>query len=567
MGIFDFFRKKKTQQTETYIVSEQSSQYRVIKSDLPQKESVLIIDKEIEIVSSKEPIIGDNQYGAEDEDLEDYNPKMSLHDYRFPLIELLKDEPDEQDFDEIEEIKAKITSILQINNVEIVSSRATAGYVNTFIEIVPRSGFRISHIKQLKTDLAFGLLVPNLSVEPVMDKGVIGIIVPNRNFKILPIQTLIASRSFIESDFELPLIIGRTMYTKNFIVDLVKLPHILIAGATGQGKSVLMNILITSLLYKKHPAELKFVLIDTHMLEFNLYSRIENHYLAKLPDAERAIIFDVYKVEQVLKSLCREMDNRYELLLKSGTKNIRDYNEKFKKRKLNPFSGHRFLPYIVVVIDEYYDLKLTSGDEVESTLIRLTRKAHNVGIHVILSTQRPTKDIITGNLKANFPVKIAFKVASSLESRIILDKNGAEDLTGCGDILYCEGMNTSRIQVPYINIEEVDGISSFIGNQQGFQMAYELPENIAFSNTDDIDLNDRDPLFDEAARLIVVHQQGSTSLIQRKFSIGYNRAGRLMDQLEAAGIVGPTKGAQARDVLIADENSLEQKLNTLAPLP
>lgn len=565
MGIFDFFRKKKTEQTETAIASEHVVEDMALENGLSQEEPALIIDNEVEIIPPAELIIDENQLEINDEDLEHYDPTMDLRDYQFPFIELLKVyEVNDQYSDEIDNIKAKIISILQINNIEINSIRANTGYVNTLYEIVPKAGFRISQIKQLKADLAFGLLVSNLSVEPLMDKGVIGIIVPNRNFRILPFQALIASRSFMESDFELPLIIGRTMYIKDFIVDLTKLPHILIAGATGQGKSVLMNIMITSLLYKKHPAELKFVLIDTHILEFNLYSRIEKHYLSKLPDAERAVISDAYKAGQVLKSLCREMDNRYELLLKSGTKNIRDYNDKFKKRILNPLSGHRFLPYIVVVIDEFYDLKLTTGDGIESTLIQLTRKAHNVGIHVILSTQRPSKDIITGNLKANFPVKIAFKVVGSLESRIILDKNGAEDLAGCGDILYCERMNTSRIQVPYISTEEVEGISSFIGNQQGYQMAYELPEDITFSNTYDIgniDLNDRDPLFDEAARLIVIHQQGSTSLVQRKFSIGYSRAGRLMDQLEAAGIVGPTKGDQARDVLIADENSLERKLN------
>lgn len=567
MGIFDFFKKKKTEQTETSITNGQTEQSDFFENDLSQEDSILVTEDEDEIIVPEEIVTSEIQQEIEYEDLEDYDPRMDLHDYRLPLVELLNVyESNEQDSGEIEEIKAKIISILQINNIDIVSIMANIGYVNTLYEIVPKAGFRISQIKQLKDDLAFGLLVPNISVEPMMDKGVIGIIIPNRNFKILPIQTLIASRNFIESDFELPLILGRTMHTKNFIVDLTKLPHILIAGATGQGKSVLMNIMIASLLYKKHPAELKFILIDPHILEFNLYSRIEKHFLAKLPDVERAVISDVYKAEQSLKALCREMDSRYELLLKSDTKNIRDYNNKFKKRLLNPLSGHRFLPYIVVIIDEYFDLKISTGEIIESTLIRLTRKAHNVGIHIILSTQRPTKDVITGNLKANFPVKIAFKVASSLESRIILDRNGAEELTGCGDILYSEGMNTSRLQIPFISTEEVEGISSFIGNQQGYLMAYELPEDIDSLNNysiGNIDLNDRDPLFDEAARLIVIHQQGSTSLVQRKFSIGYSRAGRLMDQLEAAGIVGPTRGAQARDVLITDEYSLEQKLNML----
>ncbi len=439
------------------------------------------------------------------------------------------------------------------------------GYVNTLYEIIPKAGFRISKIKQLKTDLAFALLVPQLSIEPITERGAIEIIVPNKDFQTLPLQTIIASRSFQESGFELPIILGRTMKVQNFIVDLAIQPHILIAGATGQGKSVLLNNLIISLLYKKHPAELKFVLIDTHIIEFNLYSRIEKHYLAKLPDSEKSVISDIYKVVQTLQSLCEEMDDRYELISKSRTKNIREYNQKFKTRKLNPLQGYRFLPYIVVVIDEYSDLIMCSGKETESSFIQLTRKGHVAGIHIILATQRPTKNIITGDLKANFPVQVAFKVSGSLESRIIINKNGAEDLSGKGDALYCNGMEIIRIQVPYISTEEVEAITSFIGNQQGYTYAFELPENIGFSDRysiGSVDLGDKDPLFDEAARLIVVHQQGSTSLVQRKFSIGYNRAGRLMDQLEAAGIVGSTQGSRPRDVLIADEYSLERKLNS-----
>ncbi|MFC4677076.1 FtsK/SpoIIIE domain-containing protein, partial [Dysgonomonas termitidis] len=339
-----------------------------------------------------------------------------------------------------------------------------------------------------------------------------------------------------------------------------------IAGATGQGKSVLLNNMIISLLYKKHPAELKFVLIDTHIIEFNLYSQIEKHYLTKLPDSEKAIVSETYKVVRTLQSLCKEMDDRYELISKSGTKNIREYNQRFKIRRLNPLQGHRFLPYIVVVIDEYSDLAMISGKETESSLIQLTGKGHIAGIHIILATQRPTKNIITGDLKANFPVQIAFKVSDSLESRIIIDKNGAEDLSGRGDALYCNEMNTTRIQVPYVSTEEIREIVCFIADQQGYSHAYELPEYISSSDNyslGSIDLNERDPLFEEAARLIVVHQQGSTSLIQRKFVIGYNRAGRLMDQLEVAGVVGPTQGSKPRDVLIIDEYSLEQKISSL----
>lgn len=569
MGIFSFFRKKKTKQTSIILTSEVEQAERLSNVGQVGEENVSIEENVIEIIMPiEDSIIGEEELQSETyEELDDYDPTKDLSNYYFPSIGLLKTyELRNTNREEIEETKIKIISILQTNNIEIISIQANIGYVNTLYEIVPKAGFRISKIKQLITDLAFALLVPQLSVEPIMERGIIGIIVPNKNFLILPLQALIASRGFQESDFVLPLALGRTMKVENFIVDLTTQPHILIGGATGQGKSVLLNNMILSLLYKRHPAELKFVLVDTHIVEFNLYSRIEKHYLAKLPSTERAIISDIYKAEQTLRSVCKEMDDRYDLLLKSGTKNISDYNQKFKKRRLNPLQGHRFLPYIVVIIDEYSDLAMTSGKETESSLIQLTRKAHIVGIHIILATQRPTKNIITGDLKANFPVRIAFKVSSSLESRIITDKNGAEELSGRGDALYCDGMNVMRIQVPYVSTEEIEGIAAFIGNQQGYRSAYELPEYIGFNdnyNIGNIDLSDKDPLFDEAARLIVVHQQGSTSLIQRKFSIGYNRAGRLMDQLEVAGIVGPAEGSKPRDVLISDEYSLEQKLNSI----
>lgn len=565
MGIFSFFRKKKTEQILSKSNLENSGE--INKSEFIQEEIIPAPNNEFEITIPKEikeieEVIQEEIY----EDLEEYDPKKDLSHYHYPSIDILKaDEPISENTEEVEQMKDKIISILEINNIEIVSINSNIGYVNTLFEIVPKAGFRIAKIKQLKTDLAFVLLVPQLTVEPIMERGVIGIIIPNRSFKILPLQAMINSSNYKETEFELPIIIGRTMKAQNFIIDLITQPHILIAGATGQGKSVLLNNMIISLLYKKHPAELKLILIDTHILEFNPYSPIEKHFLCKLPDTERPIVSDIYKIGETLKGLCQEMDDRYELLSKSNTKNIRDYNEKFKKRRLNPLKGHHFLPYIIVVIDEYSDLAMSSEKEAESSLIQLTRKAHIVGIHIILATQRPTKDIVTGDLKTNFPVRIAFKVSSSLESRIILDKNGAEELSGRGDAIYCEGLNTTRIQVPYVSTEEVEGIVSFIGSQQGYSFAYELPEYIGFSdyNIGNIGLNDRDPLFDEAARLIVIHQQGSTSLIQRKFSIGYNRAGRLMDQLEAAGIVGPTQGSIARDVLIPNEYNLERKLSLL----
>ena len=565
MGIFSFFRKKKTEQILSKSNIDDSGE--INKQEFIQEEIIPAPNNEFEITIPKEikeieEVIQEEIY----EDLEEYDPKKDLSHYHYPSVDILKaDEPIDENTEEVEQMEDKIISILEINNIEIISITSNIGYVNTLFEIVPKAGFRIAKIKQLKTDLAFALLVPQLTVEPIMERGVIGIIIPNKSFKILPLQAMINSSNYKETEFELPLIIGRTMKAQNFIIDLITQPHILIAGATGQGKSVLLNNMIISLLYKKHPAELKLILIDTHILEFNPYSPIEKHFLCKLPDTERPIVSDIYKIGETLKGLCQEMDDRYELLSKSNTKNIRDYNEKFKKRRLNPLKGHHFLPYIIVIIDEYSDLAMSFGKETESSLVQLTRKAHIVGIHIILATQRPTKDIVTGDLKTNFPVRIAFKVSGSLESRIILDRNGAEELSGRGDAIYCEGLNATRIQVPYVSTEEVEGIVSFIGSQQGYSFAYELPEYVGHSdyNIGNIDLNDRDPLFDEAARLIVIHQQGSTSLIQRKFSIGYNRAGRLMDQLEAAGIVGPTQGSSARDVLITNEYNLERKLSLL----
>lgn len=562
MGIFFFFSKKKSVETIPQPVTkpDETKDLEPIPEEIIPDIDVLEIVVPVGLGNSEEEVQQDNY-----EELDDYDPTNDLSDYYYPSADLLKIyEPIKTDIEEAEEIKEKIVSLLQVYNIQIVSISVNIGYVNTLYEITPKAGIRISKIKQLKTDLAFALLVPQLSIEPIMEKGTIGIIIPNKNFQILPLQTMIASLDFQESDFALPIILGRTMKVQNFIVDLAIQPHILIAGATGQGKSVLLNDMIVSLLYKKHPAELKFILIDTHVLEFNIYSGIEKHFLAKFPDLEKAIISNVHKAEQTLKALCKEMGDRYDLLSKGITKNIRDYNEKFKKRILNPIKGHRFLPYIVVVIDEYSDLAMSFEKEAEYSLIQLTRKGHVVGIHIILATQRPTKNIITGDLKANFPVQIAFKVSDSLESRIIIDRNGAESLSGRGDALYCYGMNTTRIQVPYISTEEICEIVSFIGTQKGYIHAYELPGYIGFSdyNIGNIDLNDRDPLFEEAARLIVIHQQGSTSLIQRKFTIGYNRAGRLMDQLEAAGIVGPTQGSKPRDVQVADEYHLEKILSS-----
>lgn len=566
MGLFSFFKKRQAD-VDVPVIKTTSDNTTIQNEIEPVLEEIEpIINDEPDIVEPVE-IIEDIPQTIAYEELEDYDPTKDLANYCIPPVDLLKLYGCISiDSEQINIDKGKIINILKLNNIDVSFIKATIGYVNILFEIKPEVGFRISQIKRLKDDLAFALLTPKLSIEPIVERGTIGIVVPNKEFHILPLSPIIASKDFKESDFELPLIIGRTINTDNFIVDLTKQPHILIAGATGQGKSVLLNVMITSLLYKKHPAELKLILIDTHILEFNLYSSIEKHYLAKIPDSKKAVISDISRVVKTFQSVCKEMDDRYELLLLANTRSLQDYNKKFKERRLSPLNGHRYLPYIVIVIDEYFDLIMSAGIEIEQPLIRLTRKAHTVGIHIILATQRPTKNIITGDLKSNFPVRIAFNVASPIESRIIIDKNGAEDLPGKGAALYCDGINTTRIQVPYIDTEEIDAVAKFIGDQQGYLSAFELPEYTSYfvdNQMEIVDLNDKDSLFEEAARLIVIHQQGSISLIQRKFSIGYNRAGRLMDQLEVAGIVGATQGSAARDVLIASEYSLEQKLNLL----
>jgi S-DNA-T family DNA segregation ATPase FtsK/SpoIIIE len=398
-------------------------------------------------------------------------------------------------------------------------------------------------------------------------KGTIGIEVPNKDPQIVSMQSVIASKRFQECNYDLPVALGKTITNEIFMFDLCKMPHLLVAGATGQGKSVGLNAIITSLLYKKHPAEMKMVLVDPKMVEFNIYSTIEKHYLAKLPDAEKAIITDVSKVTQTLNSLTKEMDDRYELLMEAHVRTIKEYNEKFKKRKLNPLKGHRFLPYIVVIIDEFGDLIMTAGKEIEMPIARIAQKARAVGIHMVIATQRPTTNIITGTIKANFPARMAFRVTSQIDSRTILDMSGANQLIGRGDLLFSQGSDLVRIQCAFVDTPEVEGIAQYIGNQRGYSEAFRLPEYIGDGGDSklggEVDLGDKDPLFDEAARLIVVHQQGSTSLIQRKFSIGYNRAGRLMDQLEAAGIVGAAQGSKAREVLIGDEYHLEQMLSQM----
>ncbi|MDR1090121.1 MAG: DNA translocase FtsK [Prevotella sp.] len=505
----------------------------------------------------------------EGEEMEEYDPTKDLSNFHFPSTDLLKvyDTAGKGvNMDEQNANKSKIITTLQNYGIEITSIKATVGPTITLYEIIPKAGVRISKIRNLEDDIALSLSALGIRIiAPMPGKGTIGIEVPNKDSQIVSMQSVIASRKFQECAFDLPVALGKTITNEIFMFDLCKMPHLLVAGATGQGKSVGLNAIITSLLYKKHPAEMKMVLVDPKMVEFNIYSRIEKHYLAKLPDAEKAIITDVTKVTQTLNSLTKEMDDRYELLMNAGVRNIKEYNGKFRKRRLNPLKGHRFLPYLVIIIDEFGDLIMTAGKEIEMPIARIAQKARAVGMHMVIATQRPTTNIITGTIKANFPARMAFRVTSQIDSRTILDMSGANQLIGRGDMLFSQGSDLVRIQCAFVDTPEVEEISRYIGEQQGYSQAFELPEYVGEGSEEkigNIDLNDRDPLFDEAARLIVVHQQGSTSLIQRKFSIGYNRAGRLMDQLEVAGIVGPTQGSKPRDVLVQDEYSLEQKLNS-----
>lgn len=499
-----------------------------------------------------------------------YDPRLDLSKYKFPEVTLLKkyDQSDRQvDMAEQHDNQKRIKKTLEDFGINIASIKATVGPTITLYEVVPDKGVRISKIRNLEDDIALSLAALGIRIiAPMPGKGTIGIEVPNKNPQIVSMESVVASRKFVESKYELPIVLGRTITNEVFMFDLTKTPHLLVAGATGQGKSVGLNAIITSLLYKKHPAELKFVLVDPKMVEFNIYEEIERHYLAKLPDMDNAIITDYNVVIDTLKSLCKEMDDRYDLLMKAHVRNISEYNAKFISRQLNPEKGHKYMPYIVVIIDEFGDLIMTAGKEIEMPIARIAQKARAVGIHMIIATQRPSTNIITGTIKANFPTRVAFKVSSMIDSRTILDSPGANKLVGRGDLLYSQGNETTRVQCALVNTDEVEDIVKFIGDQPGYETAYKLPE-VLDENQDGavgaVDLSNRDPLFEDAARLIVIQQQGSTSLIQRKFAIGYNRAGRLMDQLEAAGIVGSFEGNKGRQVLITDEYSLEHKLNAM----
>ena len=534
------------------------------ESPLPEKEEEAVADPDFTIEINEEE--------EAEKIIEPYNPRLDLSRYKFPTMDLLNKGNDDFLSVDREEQNIKKDSIIQaLRNfgIEISSIKATVGPTITLYEITPAPGVRISKIKNLEDDIALTLAAFSTRIiAPMPGKGTIGIEIPNANPQVVSMHSVIGSRKFQECDYELPVAIGKTITNEIFMFDLCKMPHLLVAGATGMGKSVGLNAIITSLLYKKHPAELKLVMVDPKKVELSIYSSIEKHFLAKLPDGEDAIITDVTKVVQTLKSLCVEMDTRYDLLKTAGVRNLREYNKKFIDRQLNPEKGHKFMPYIVVIIDEFGDLIMTAGKEVELPIARIAQLARAVGIHMIIATQRPTTNIITGTIKANFPARIAFRVSAMIDSRTILDRPGANQLIGRGDMLFLQGSDPVRVQCAFVDTPEVERIGSYISNQQGYPTAFYLPEYVDEntsdgSNLEDVDLKRLDPMFEDAARLVVIHQSGSTSLIQRKFSIGYNRAGRIMDQLEKAGIVGPVDGSKPRQVLCSDEMDLEMRLNNL----
>lgn len=536
-----------------------------LEVDVPErpskKEANAEPDFEIEINESSEKLV---------EKAGHYDPTLDLGSYKFPKVDFLNEYSTgkiQVTKEELQANKDKIVETLTNFKIGISSIKATIGPTVTLYEIIPEAGVKISKIKNLEDDIALSLAALGIRIiAPIPGKGTIGIEVPNKNKEMVSMKSVISTDKFMNSNMALPIAFGKTISNEVFVTDLAKMPHLLMAGATGQGKSVGLNVILTSLLYKKHPSQLKFVLVDPKKVELTLFNKIERHYLAKLPDNEEPIITDTKKVIYTLNSLCIEMDQRYDLLKDAACRNIKEYNEKFIGRKLNPEKGHRFLPYIVLVIDELADLMMTAGKEVETPIARLAQLARAIGIHLVVATQRPSVNVITGIIKANFPARLSFRVTSKVDSRTILDTGGADQLIGQGDMLLSMGSDVIRLQCAFVDTPEVDEICDFIGSQRGYESAYLLPEysgDDESSGLGEVDLSERDVLFDDAAKLIVAHQQGSTSLIQRKLKLGYNRAGRLIDQLEAAGIVGPFEGSKAREVLISDEYSLEQLLNNI----
>lgn len=537
--------------------------------NLPNEETVEeeILAMEVEkIIEEKEE--KDNIADKLVDDFGEFDPTLELGNYKFPSIDLLEQHGTSGGItinqQELEENKNKIVETLRNYKIGIAQIKATIGPTVTLYEIVPEAGVRISKIKNLEDDIALSLAALGIRIiAPIPGKGTIGIEVPNKNASAVSMRSVIASSKFQKAEMELPIAFGKTISNETFVVDLAKMPHMLMAGATGQGKSVGLNAVITSLLYKKHPAEVKFILVDPKKVELTLYNKIERHFLAKLPDSEEAIITDNTKVINTLNSLCIEMDNRYELLKLAMVRNIKEYNTKFKARKLNPHDGHKFLPYIVLVIDEFADLIMTAGKEVETPIARLAQLARAIGIHLIIATQRPSVNVITGIIKANFPARIAFRVTSKIDSRTILDSQGADQLIGRGDMLFTQGNDVTRLQCAFVDTPEVEKITEYIGSQRAYPQAHELPEYVGEDSGTSIDyeISERDSMFRDAAEIIVIAQQGSASLLQRKLKLGYNRAGRIIDQLEAAGIVGPFEGSKARQVLVTDMMALDQLLN------
>ncbi len=562
-------------ETKTTDNSEDATPKTVLTAKKSMKDANPVNSDDVEMTvdtgEKEETASGKNLVGNDGGLSTPYDPKRDLENYHYPTLDLLKKyESDGKPYVDMEEQntnKNRIVDVLRNFGVEISSIKATVGPTITLYEITPAPGVRISRIRNLEDDIALSLSALGIRIiAPIPGKGTIGIEVPNAKPSTVSMESILNSKKFQESTMELPCAVGKTITNEVFMFDLAKAPHLLVAGATGQGKSVGLNAIITSLLYKKHPAELKIVLVDPKKVEFSVYSSIENHFLAKIPDEEAdPIITDVTKVVRTLNSLCKEMDTRYDLLKLAQARNIKEYNKKFIERKLNPEHGHRFMPYIVVVIDEFGDLIMTAGKEVELPIARIAQLARAVGIHMIIATQRPTTNIITGTIKANFPSRIAFRVGAMIDSRTILDRPGAQQLVGRGDMLYLNGGEPVRVQCAFVDTPEVERINQFIAQQQGYPMAFELPEpdtdDGETGESRDVDMQHLDPMFEDAARLIVREQSGSTSLIQRKFAIGYNRAGRLMDQLERAGIVGAAHGSKPREVLIMDEMSLENLLS------
>ena len=536
----------------------------ILSNDKPDEGGVLL---EVAAIKDEELIVegADELPHAQG----DYDPTLDLSEYKYPTLDLLENYGDkriEVNKEELEANKNRIVETLSHYNISIEKIKATIGPTVTLFEIVPQAGVRISKIKNLEDDIALSLAALGIRIiAPIPGKGTIGIEVPNQKPEVVPMKSILGSEKFVNTDYELPIGLGKTISNEVFVADLTRMPHLLMAGATGQGKSVGLNAILVSLLYRKHPAQVKFVLVDPKKVELTLFKTIERHFLAKLPGEAEAIITDTKKVIHTLNSLCMEMDQRYELMKNAQVRNIKEYNTKFIARKLNPVNGHKFMPYIILVVDEFADLIMTAGKEVETPIARLAQLARAIGIHLIIATQRPSVNIITGTIKANFPARIAFRVTSKIDSRTILDTGGADQLIGRGDMLLSTGADLIRLQCAFVDTPEVERITEYIGGQRGYSDAYLLPEYVDESGEGSREFNpdDRDPLFEEAAQLIVQHQQGSASLLQRRLKLGYNRAGRIIDQLEAARIIGPFEGSKAREVLIKDPISLSQILNGL----